>query len=59
MTNTYTPDEDDKTKIAEELRLIRCCLERILRSLSGDSLFVDYEMEKFRGRFIVGDNEKE
>jgi hypothetical protein len=46
MTDTYPVDADIKTKIHEELRCIRCCLERLLRVLD-EGLFVDYEMEKF------------
>lgn len=46
MTNTYPNNADNMTKISEELRLIRCILERKLNS-ENPQLFVDYEMEKF------------
>jgi hypothetical protein len=46
MTNTYSEDSRDEYKISEELRLIRCLMERMLR-LQSESLFVDYQMEKF------------
>lgn len=44
MTNTYAEDAPTDVKIAEELRLIRCVLERLLH---GRPEFVDYQMEKF------------
>lgn len=47
MTNTYPEFESTDKKIAEELRLIRCCLERILRHMNSEDLFVDYQYEKF------------
>ena len=50
MTNTYSEDEDIKIKILEEIRCIRCSLERLLRVLD-EGLFVDYEFEKFKKRF--------
>jgi hypothetical protein len=46
MTNTYSDDEYKEIKIAEELRCIRCALERLLRHYAPEE-FVDYEMEKF------------
>jgi hypothetical protein len=46
MTNTYENNADPKEKIAEELRLIRCLLERMLRDMKPQE-FVDYQMEKF------------
>lgn len=46
MTDTYAEDEKPSIKIAEELRLIRCLMERMLR-LENEALFVDYEHEKF------------
>ena len=46
MTNTYKPDDCEEKKCLEELRCIRCCLERILRVMD-EGLFVDYQMEKF------------
>ena len=36
----------DYVKIFEEMRCIRCVLERILRVMD-EGLFVDYQMEKF------------
>jgi hypothetical protein len=50
MTNTYEDNAPIDEKATEELRLIRCLLERLLRCLS-ESNFVDYELEKFSGRF--------
>lgn len=47
MTNTYKSGASDMQKMAEELRLIRCCLERILRHMNSEDLFVDYQHEKF------------
>ena len=46
MTNTYPEDEEPFVKIAEELRLIRCILERRL-SDDKPKMFLDYQMEKF------------
>lgn len=46
MVNTYPFDADEQVKIAEELRLIRCILERFL-AFSQSTGFVDYQMEKF------------
>ena len=50
MTNTYTDDAPVDEKAKEELRLIRCLLERLLR-VANESNFVDYQMEKFGKRF--------
>lgn len=50
MTNTYEEDASNEKKIAEELRCIRCVLERLLRHFSAEDLFVDYQMEKFRAK---------
>ena len=50
MTNTYPDDAPIDEKAKEELRLIRCLGERLLRCLS-ESNFVDYQMEKFGKRF--------
>jgi hypothetical protein len=47
MTNTYHENADTMDKVAEELRLIRCVLERMLALQNGAS-FVDYQHEKFR-----------
>jgi hypothetical protein len=46
MTNTYSDDATNKEKVYQELRCIRCVLERLLNHLSS-SAFVDYQMEKF------------
>jgi hypothetical protein len=46
MTNTYSDDQPVEEKTLEELRCVRCALERILRVMD-EGLFVDYEMEKF------------
>ena len=51
MTNTYQEGEDHSTEdinwmIKEELRCIRCVLERLLRHYASEE-FVDYQMEKF------------
>lgn len=46
MTTTYNDEWDVQERIQEELRLIRCVLERMLRN-NSESLFVDYQMEKF------------
>jgi len=45
MTNTYPENADYNTKLLEELRCIRCALERLLNVMDS-SAFVDYEMEK-------------
>ncbi|MDO8339477.1 MAG: hypothetical protein Q7T16_02360 [Candidatus Burarchaeum sp.] len=46
MTNTYSDDAPQSKKLYEELRCMRCVLERILRVMD-EGLFVDYQMEKF------------
>lgn len=46
MTNTYPDDATAEEKLYEELRCLRCVLERILRVMD-EGLFVDYQMEKF------------
>lgn len=46
MTTTYPDDAPLENKVTEELRCIRCCLERLLRVMDR-SEFVDYQMEKF------------
>lgn len=50
MTNTYPDDAPRKHKMNEELRCLRCVLERILRVMD-EGLFVDYEMEKFGKKY--------
>ena len=46
MTNTYDDDAEDSVKMLEELRCLRCVMERVLRVMD-EGLFVDYQMEKF------------
>lgn len=46
MTNTYSEHTPLKVKTYEEMRCIRCVLERILRVMD-EGLFVDYQMEKY------------
>ena len=46
MTNTYNEDDSVEIKTLEELRCIRCVLERLLNHFNS-SAFVDYQMEKF------------
>lgn len=50
MTDTYPPDAPTDVKIAEELRLIRCVLERLLQKYPE---FVDYQMEKFGPGYVT------
>ena len=50
MTNTYPKNAPLDKQAVEELRLIRCLLERLLRCLN-ESNFVDYQMEKFGEKF--------
>lgn len=46
MTNTYNDDAPIEEKMLEEMRCLRCVMERILRVMD-ESLFLDYQMEKF------------
>lgn len=46
MTNTYPDNAPNDLKVAEELRLIRCIMERKLRH-EFPQVFVDYQFEKF------------
>ena len=46
MTNTYKKSDKWEVKILEEVRCLRCVLERLLR-VADEGLFVDYQMEKF------------
>lgn len=48
MTNTYNDTDNLEIKHFEELRCIRCVLERLLRVMD-EGLFVDYQLEKFSG----------
>lgn len=52
MTNTYKKNAPLKVKIYEELRCLRCVLERILRELN-EGTFVDYQLEKFHNKTEV------
>lgn len=53
MTNTYKDNAPMNIKMYEEIRCLRCVLERILRELN-EGTFVDYQMEKF-GKDFKGD----
>ena len=46
MTNTYKDSDSMEYKMYQEMRCVRCVLERILRVMD-EGLFVDYQMEKF------------
>jgi len=46
MTNTYEASDDIEYQKKEELRCIRCVLERLLRAKYPQE-FVDYQDEKF------------
>ena len=46
MVNTYKVDAPMETKLYEEMRCLRCVLERVLRVMD-EGLFVDYQMEKY------------
>ena len=46
MTNTYPDNATKEEKLIEELRCIRCVLERLLNHLNS-GLFLDYQQEKF------------
>jgi len=49
MTDTYPDNAPIEIKIHEELRIMRCAMERIMR-IMDEGMFVDYQMEKFSGR---------
>ena len=49
MTNSYSEEDSIEYQNKEELRCIRCVLERMLRAKYPQE-FVDYQMEKFGGR---------
>jgi len=53
MTNPYREDEKIEVKIWQELRCIRCVLERMLMQ-KGD--YQDYQMEKFGKDFKQNEN---
>ena len=46
MTNTYNDNAPIEEKTLEEMRVLRCVLERILRVMD-EGLFVDFQIEKF------------
>ena len=48
MTNTYPDDAPMDVKTFEELRCLRCVMERLLTSFDPAG-FADYQMEKFSG----------
>ena len=50
MTNTYKETDNIEFQKKEELRCIRCVLERLLRAKYPNE-FVDYQMEKFGKEF--------
>lgn len=56
MTNTYGENDPMDVKVYEELRCIRCVLERILNHMNS-SAFVDYQMEKFGKDYKTGGTE--
>ena len=55
MTNTYKGDEPIEFQIKEELRCIRCVLERLLMRY-GD--YADYQFEKFGKDFKLDTHKK-
>ncbi len=57
MTDTYPKNTTNEEKSKEELRLIRCLLERLLR-VFDESMFVDYQMEKFGKSFDIDTHKK-
>ncbi len=57
MTNTYGEDAQPSEKIAEELRLIRCIMERKLSEETSQG-FLDYQMEKFGKEFKLDNSIK-
>ena len=50
MTNPYEEQASEEEKMYQEIRCLRCVLERILRVMD-ESLFVDYQMEKFGKKY--------
>lgn len=48
MTDTYPKNAPMNVKMYEELRCVRCVLERLLMTLDGTN-FKDYQLEKFSG----------
>lgn len=57
MVNTYPDDASMETKMYEEVRCLRSVLERILRAMD-ESLFVDYQMEKYGKDYATKKEEK-
>ena len=53
MTNTYPKNTSSEKKLYEEVRCLRCVLERILHVMD-EGLFVDYQMEKFGEKYKGG-----
>jgi len=58
MVNTYSDDAPMETKMYEELRCLRAVLERVLRVMD-ESLFVDYQMEKYGKAYKTKKSESE
>ena len=58
MTNTYPDNAPIAEKTLEEMRCLRCVLERVLREMN-EGLFVDYQMEKFGKDFKSDTHKKE
>jgi hypothetical protein len=58
MTNTYKETDSMETKTLEEMRCIRCVLERLLNHFDS-SAFVDYQMEKFGKDYRCGEKVSE
>ena len=56
LVNTYPDNASMETKMYEEIRCLRCVLERVLRVMDG-SAFVDYQMEKY-GKDYTTKNKK-
>ncbi len=52
MTNTYADNDSMEAKVYEEIRCLRCVLERVLRVMD-EGLFVDYQMEKFGKGYVT------
>lgn len=50
MTDTYPKNAPMNVKMYEELRCVRCVLERLLMTLDGTN-FKDYQLEKFSGNW--------
>lgn len=57
MVNTYTDNAPMEIKLYEEMRCLRCVLERVLRVMD-EGLFVDYQMEKYGKDYKTKTKEK-